>query len=212
MKKLIVLVFATLFSLSAIAALPTIPSDCFDREFYCSSSTIKTINGKKAIEVKFFATLVADNYKNHEEIIELFTDFPAWVDYTDGAEEIDVVSSRTVSSRVLAGKRVMAQYARYYMNAPWPVNRMEIIEQSTYNELDKIPGTVAVWSFKTDRDFNLKGVKRKDGTLYLSYDEDNKEYVVRVIMEVEPDTSFLKIASKYIKAGITRLFLGMFDL
>jgi len=156
--------------------------------------------------------LIADNYKSHEEIIQLFTDFSSWTDYTDGAEEIDVVSSRTVSSRVLAGKRVITQYARYFMNAPWPVNRMEIIEQSTYKELDKVPGSVTVWSFKTDRDFSLKGVKRKDGTLYLSYDEDKKEYVVRVVMEVVPDTSFFKIASKYIKAGITRLFLGMFEL
>lgn len=212
MKKLIALVFATLFSLSVQAALPTIPSGCFDSEFYCSTSTTKTVNGKKTIVVKFFATLIADNYKSHEEIIDLFTDFAAWTDYTDGAEEIDVVSSRTVSSRVLAGKRVITQYARYYMNAPWPVNRMEIIEQSTYNELDKIPGALTAWSFKTDSDFSLKGVKRKDGTLYLSYDEEKKEYVVRVVMEVVPDTAFFKIASKYIKAGIIRLFLGMFDL
>lgn len=212
MKKLMLLVFVSIISLSANAALPTIPSGCFDRETYCSTSATKTINGKKTIEVRFFATLIADNYKSHEEIIQLFTDFSSWRDYTDGAEEIDVVSSRTVSSRVLAGKRVITQYARYFMNAPWPVNRMEIIEQSTYKELGSIPGAVTAWSFKTDRDFSLKGVKRKDGTLYLSYDEDKKEYVVRVVMEVVPDTSFFKIASKYIKAGITRLFLGMFEL
>ncbi len=212
MKRLSLLILISLFSLSAYAALPTIPADCFDNGFYCSKSETKTINGQKTIVVQFFATLVAENFNGHEEIIQHFTDFSKWTEYTDGAEEINMVSSRTVSSRVLGGKRVMTQYARYYMNAPWPVNRMEIIEQSVYNELSSIPGTVAAWSFKTDKDFRLKGVKSKNGTLYLSYDEDKKEYVVRVEMEVVPDTSFFKIASKYISAGITRLFLGMFEL
>lgn len=212
MKKLVLLVFVTFFSISAYSALPNIPADCFDNAFYCTKSSTKTVNGQKTIEVQFFATLVAENFNGHEEIIDKFTDFSRWTDYTDGADDINMVSSRTVSSRVLAGRRVMTQYARYFMNAPWPVNRMEIIEQSIYKELPEVSGTVTAWSFETDKDFSLQGVKRKNGTLYLSYDEEKKEYVVRVVMEVVPDTSFFKVASKYISAGITRLFLGMFEL
>lgn len=214
MKKVSVVLILLLLPLFVEAAeLPKIPKDCFDRDFYCSRSEVKRdASGQKMVIVKFFATLVGENFRDHEDVVNLFTDFGKWPDYTDGADEIDFVSSRTISRRVLAGKRVFQHYARYFMNAPWPVNRIEIVEQSTYKELSPAPGALTTWSFKTDRDFNLGGVKRKDGFLFLSYSAERKEYMVRVVMEVVPDTTFLKIASKHIQAGLTRLFLGMFEL
>ncbi|MCO4792664.1 MAG: hypothetical protein KC493_03045 [Bacteriovoracaceae bacterium] len=213
MRSLLISLFVLILSISTDTFAVNVPKDCFKQDFYCSRGVIKKDpSGRKMVVVSFFATLVAENYLGHEDIVNQFTDFSKWSDYTDGAEEIDVVSSRTVSSRMQSGKRIYTQYARYFMNAPWPVNRMEIVEQSTYRELEPVGNEITAWSFKTDRGFNLKGVKRKDGKLFLFYNEEKKEYLVHVVMEVVPDTKFFKIASKYIQAGITRLFLGMFEL
>jgi hypothetical protein len=189
-----------------------IPTDCFTTLEYCSQSEIsRDHRNVRYIDIKFYGR-VPNEYNDGEDLIKRFLDFQSWDDYTAGVPGIQFRSSGLISSRVIAGKRELSQYARYAIDAPWPAQQIEVVERTVYREMETSADLVSYWKFYTSRDFSHQGIKRKDGTLKVEFISPLNVYHVEMTMEVVPTTAFLKAARKAITQAINQLFLGMFKL
>ncbi len=188
-----------------------LPRDCFKSTEYCTLTKIQGEQGSQVISIKFFAR-VTDGVSETEELVKKFINFKDWDIYTFESDEINIISSGVLSSRVLGKKRELSQYARYTIHVPSPFNSMKIVEKAIYRELEPPGGLSAYWVFKSDRDFAQHGIKRKDGAFKVLFNQQKDVYYVEINMEIVPHTAFLVSVHQPLRSAMTRLFLGMLDL
>lgn len=209
---LLLFVFIGFFTKPAWGTQINYPADCFDKKDFCSSAEeMSTGYGPRYIGVKFYARL-ANDFDSVEDMVEKFTTFHRWKKYTENSDTIDVTSSGLLHSTNDNGRRKLTQYARYFIKAPWPVSQIEVVERTTFRERTKGSGYALYWTMHSDRDFAHMGIKRKDGTLRVVYDEAKDVYYVGINLEIVPTTSMLKAAKKPILRAMADLFVGMFDI
>jgi hypothetical protein len=206
------IVITTGYSSEAHVTNILIPSGCFKDQNYCSRSNIRRdAQNIRFIDLKFYGQL-ANEFDTNEEIIERFTDFRSWDEYTEGSEDIQFYSTGLLYSRIHANKRELSQYARYVIKLPWPASQIEVVERITYRELDPAGIVDIYWKFFSDREFSHQGIKRKDGTLKVRFIAPLNVYFVELAMELVPTSAFLAAARKPVTKAITEVFLGMFNL
>jgi hypothetical protein len=214
MKKIIIAI--TILMSQTAFALPEIPADCFTDKVYCHShKVLKDPNRKKYFQINFFAELSADEFESIEEIEEIFSDFPAWIDYTQDSENVDLTTSLTrFRGDTEAGEHLRIHEAEYTMKAPRPLNRVNVKEVSIYKKTAPFEGAAASWFFYLDRSYKeLKGVKDKKGELHLVYLPQQNVYRFYVLINVWPEINILhKVAAPYVEKALVSIFLGMFDL
>jgi len=214
MKKYLLFVFILLTQNSF--ALPEIPTDCFADKEYCHSHKIlKDPNRKKYIQINFFAELSADEFDSIEEIEDIFSDFPAWMEYVKNADNVDMKNSVTrFSGDTEAGEHLRIHEAEYTIKAPMPVKRVKVKEVTIYKKTVPFEGAESSWFFYLDRSYkDLTGVKDKKGELHVTFDPEQNIYRFYILINVWPEINILHtVAAPYIERGLVSIFKGMFDL
>ncbi len=214
MKKCLLL--ALILISQNVFALPEIPEDCFTDKVYCHfHKVLKDPNQKKYIQVIFFAELSGDEYESIEEIEEIFSDFPAWIEYTKDSEDVDMKTSLTrFRGDTEAGEHLRIHEAEYTMKAPRPINRVNVKEVTIYKKTVPFEGADSSWFFYLDRSYeDLQGVKDKKGELHLVYLPEQNIYRFYVLINTWPEISILhKVSAPYVEKALVSIFLGMFDL
>lgn len=202
-------------ALKAAGTLPTVPSDCFDRDNYCYGSDVtENDQGRRVIRVQLFARVDANEYSSPEALIGKFFDFASWPTYVQGSRDVSFVESRELEPAERDGQKIRRHLAHYYTGAPFPFRKIEVYEVANYTQLPTFEGALISYQFLADTsDPNLKGLKHKLGILHLALDQESNEYVLYLTIDVIPSIDLLpKIAAPYIEKAMMAIFLGMFDL
>jgi len=216
----VLFVFATLWSSLAFGkmVLGSIPEGCFDEDQYCSKSTWergRDENNKKTLTVfvNFYAQLSMDDYGSVEELEEIFTDFPAWVDYVENSKNVKYKFSKEMPSKVLPdGRFVRITLSDYEMRRPFGWE--QVVEQSEYIKVDPFEGASISYQLTLDKTYpGTVGIEDKNGHIHVAVDEDNGYFNIHINLAIKPTIKILpKATSKVITRGMTDIFKGMFDL
>lgn len=190
------------------------PTNCFDNEVYCATTSISTnADNLYVIHVSFFAKLEKEDYQSLQEIIDLFFDFAKWPIYASANGENHLVFSlsKELPPIIINQKKIRRQLAKFTTKSP--IGRITIKELIHFKDLSPVHDALYKVMFYPDPNFKHKGAKQSGNMSIVFFDGTYKEYLINVNMDTIPELNFLpSLILPYVRNGIISLLRGMLEL
>mgnify|MGYP003972591999 CR=1 FL=1 len=206
-----IVIALTLLSFSFLtlgASLPLKPNGCYDKSNFCSTISVKRVNGSKVLDLEVFALIDRSQFPDIRSVIERFVDFHQWPQYVAGSENIKFTTSESLS--IFEGK--YTHKFDYKIKAPWPVRKSRVFGTTHFGEVTtEFPGSLLSYSFQIDKGEDFGGVSKYYGNVHI-YNETDEFYEVSYKSIVAPTIKIgLDLAKPYVRKPIEEILRGMYE-
>jgi hypothetical protein len=207
-KLLFALSLVTISFTSLAGTLPVKPIDCYKDSNFCSTISVKRINGTKVLDLEVFALIDRNKFPDIDSVIGRFVDFYQWPQYVAGSDNIDFTLSETVESRD-------SEYSHrfdYTIKAPWPVRKSRVFGIADFSKVtENFPGSLLSYSFTIDKTVNYGGVSEYFGNVHI-YNKTAEYFEVSYKSIVSPTIKIgLDLAKPYVCKPIEEILQGMYQ-
>lgn len=207
-KLFLALTFISISCISLAGNLPVKPTDCYKNSNFCSTISVKRINGSKVLDLEVFALIERSKFPDIDSVIERFVDFYQWPQYVAGSDNINFTLSEAIDSR-------NGQYSHrfdYTIKAPWPVRKSRVFGVADFLEVtSSFSGSLLSYSFSIDKSLNYGGVSQYYGNVHI-YNKTDDFFEVSYKSIVSPTIKIgLDLAKPYIRRPIEEILKGMYE-
>lgn len=188
--------------------LPVKPSDCYSESSFCSTISVKRINGVKVLDLEVFALIDRNQFPDIESVIGRFVDFYQWPQYVAGSDNINFSISEAIDSEINS----YTHKFDYTIKAPWPVRKSRVYGIAHFEEATtSFPGSLLSYSFKIDKNQSYGGVNEYYGDVHV-YNKSERFFEVSYKSIVSPTIKIgLDLAKPYVRKPIEEILRGMYQ-
>ncbi|MBT3981076.1 MAG: hypothetical protein HOE90_06960 [Bacteriovoracaceae bacterium] len=220
MRKLGILCILCLWNASAFAL--SVPKDCFSKgSSVCAVSKLVKLSGTKTVQTDLWGKLDSHIYVNTSDVGARYFNFDDWDTWSDSVKGLQFNKSFGLVSKKAIDKDAILHYSHITVKAPWPVNKVKVIEVERYKEVKSKDGALKTYNYEVDikghykipgeADYNgAVGIKLRKGTIKLYRDKSGALIIHQSNFVIPSMDKFMKKAVKHTNKNVLAVFKMIF--